>query len=147
MFLLKSHSSFFHEYTRLCILWNSWVGGGIWVWIQTEQPSAGFPWALSHWGTVIMSYWGIVELIFCFYFIKPNHINKGNHSLIAAGPLSEHRTLKNVTSHFNGISDKWQSISIKSLLVNVEKDIVFNIHIAGYLNGLSAKELSLRHSR
>lgn len=38
-------------------------------------------------------------------------------------------------------------VYINQKFIKVENDIVFNIYIAEYLNGLSAKELSLGHSR
>lgn len=45
------------------------------------------------------------------------------------------------------MSDKWESLSIINVLVKVGNYMVFNKYIAEYLNGMSAKELSLRHGR
>lgn len=40
-----------------------------------------------------------------------------------------------------------EPVSIINLLVKVENDLVFYKYIAEYLNGMSAKQLSLRHGR
>lgn len=155
VFELKFHLQVVPGVHILCVLWGSHATGRTWIEMFPEQPSAGLPWHLGGCSAAVEG-WKLchieIKLNWFSVFVLLNQIPliKGITPWHwAASPSSKHRTLQNrsLPNNFNGITDKWESLSIINVLVKVGNYTVFNKYIAEYLNGMSAKELSLRHGR